>query len=117
MQELTFVIKQDIANLNKHIASLQSYVKQRKQQGANKTPDAKQVDEHNNNVVMLLQNKLADLSMTFKDVLELRTQVSSTFLSSSMVLIMRFIEHEGSEGPLRAVHALDRICSEPSAIQ
>lgn len=74
ISELTFVIKQDIANLNKHIASLQSYVKQRKQQGNSKTPDAKLIDEHNNNVVMLLQNKLADLSMTFKDVLELRTQ-------------------------------------------
>ncbi|KZV74911.1 snare protein SED5/Syntaxin 5 [Peniophora sp. CONT] len=74
ISELTFVIKQDIANLNKHIASLQSYVKQRKQQGTSKTPDTKLLDEHNNNVVMLLQNKLADLSMAFKDVLELRTQ-------------------------------------------
>jgi len=32
------------------------------------------VDEHNNNVVMMLQSKLATTSMTFKDVLELRTQ-------------------------------------------
>jgi len=33
------------------------------------------VDEHNHNVVMLLQSKLANTSMTFKDVLEIRTQV------------------------------------------
>ena len=37
------------------------------------------VDEHNNNVVMMLQSNLATTSMTFKDVLELRTQVSITF--------------------------------------
>ena len=74
IQELTFVIKQDIANLNRQIAGLQSSVKQRKQQ-ASKTPESKLVEEHNNNVVILLQNKLAGLSMTFKDVLEVRTQV------------------------------------------
>ncbi|POW05249.1 hypothetical protein PSTT_09824 [Puccinia striiformis] len=32
------------------------------------------VDEHNNNVVMMLQSKLADTSLGFKDVLEIRTQ-------------------------------------------
>jgi hypothetical protein len=37
------------------------------------------VDEHNNNVVMMLQSNLATTSMTFKDVLELRTQVSIIF--------------------------------------
>ena len=33
------------------------------------------IDEHNHNIVMMLQGKLATTSMTFKDVLELRTQV------------------------------------------
>lgn len=75
MQELTYIIKQDIANVNKQIASLQSYVKQRSAQGGSKSAEAKQIDEHNHNVVMLLQSKLADTSMTFKDVLEIRTQV------------------------------------------
>ncbi|TRM65921.1 t-SNARE [Schizophyllum amplum] len=69
ISELTFIIKQDIANINKQIATLQTYVKQHHSQGR-----AKQVDEHNNNVVMLLQSKLANTSMTFKDVLEIRTQ-------------------------------------------
>ncbi|KAH9065650.1 t-SNARE [Lactarius vividus] len=72
--ELTFVIKQDIANINKQIATLQADVKQRKAQGGSKSAEGKQVEEHNHNVVMLLQNKLADTSMTFKDVLEVRTQ-------------------------------------------
>ncbi|KAK7064024.1 integral membrane protein sed5 [Favolaschia claudopus] len=73
ISELTFIIKQDIANINKQIAALQSYVKQRNAQGS-KSAEGKQLDEHNNNVVMLLQSKLANTSITFKDVLEVRTQ-------------------------------------------
>ncbi|KAF7290500.1 Integral membrane protein sed5 [Mycena kentingensis (nom. inval.)] len=73
ISELTFIVKQDIANINKQIAALQSYVKQQAGSGS-KSAEAKQLDEHNNNVVMLLQSKLANTSMTFKDVLELRTQ-------------------------------------------
>ena len=77
IQELTFIIKQDIASINKQIAALQSYVKQR--QGSSSSPEGKMIDEHNNNVVMMLQSKLATTSMTFKDVLELRTQVFIIF--------------------------------------
>ena len=76
MKELTFIIKQDIAHINKQIAGLQSYVKQRNAQGSFKSAEGKQIEEHNHNVVMLLQSKLATTSMTFKDVLEVRTQVS-----------------------------------------
>lgn len=74
-QELTYIIKQDIAKINKQIASLQAYVKQRNA-SSSRSPEVKQLEEHNHNVVMLLQSKLADTSMTFKDVLEIRTQVS-----------------------------------------
>ncbi|KAH8102569.1 t-SNARE [Cristinia sonorae] len=74
ISELTYIIKQDIASLNKQIATLQAHVKQRKQQNTAKTSESKQLEEHNHNVVMLLQSKLADTSMTFKDVLEIRTQ-------------------------------------------
>ncbi|KAI0936706.1 hypothetical protein AcW1_000876 [Taiwanofungus camphoratus] len=74
LQELTYIIKQDIANINKQIASLQLYVKQHNGQGTSKSAEGKQLEEHNHNVVMLLQSKLADTSMTFKDVLEVRTQ-------------------------------------------
>ncbi|KAG1757794.1 t-SNARE [Suillus lakei] len=66
ISELTFIIKQDIANINRQIAALQSYVKQAEQ--------GKQIEEHNHNVVMMLQSKLANTSMSFKDVLEVRTQ-------------------------------------------
>jgi len=72
ISELTFIIKQDIASINKQIAALQSYVKHR--QGSSSSSEGKMVDEHNSNVVMMLQSNLATTSMTFKDVLELRTQ-------------------------------------------
>ncbi|EMD41963.1 hypothetical protein CERSUDRAFT_41601 [Gelatoporia subvermispora B] len=74
ISELTYIIKQDIANINKQIAALQTYVKQRNASGQAKSPEGKQLEEHNHNVVMLLQSKLADASMAFKDVLEIRTQ-------------------------------------------
>ena len=72
LQELTYIIKQDIADINKRIANLQTYVKQR---NSGHSPEGKLVEEHTNNVVMLLQSKLANTSITFKDVLEVRTQV------------------------------------------
>jgi syntaxin 5 len=58
---------------------------------------------------MLLQNKLADTSMTFKDVLEVRTQVRSNYpLSSPHDLsdICLKLEHEGIEGSNGTVHVL-----------
>ncbi|ORX46756.1 t-SNARE [Hesseltinella vesiculosa] len=67
ISELTFIIKQDIAKLNKQIAMLQDYTKSQKKNN-------KQVTEHTSNVVVALQSKLADTSMSFKDVLEIRTE-------------------------------------------
>jgi len=77
-QELTHWIKQDIAKINKDIASLQTYVRAQQQvnkSGASSSSNVKQIEEHNNNVVMMLQSKLASTSMGFKEVLEIRTQV------------------------------------------
>ncbi|CAG8540259.1 1314_t:CDS:2 [Ambispora leptoticha] len=67
ISELTFIIKQDIAKLNKQIALLQQYVREHKRYN-------RQADEHSSNVVVMLQSKLANTSMSFKDVLEIRTQ-------------------------------------------
>ena len=74
ISELTYIIRQDIASLNTQIASLQSYVRAQKPSGSGGGKG--QVEEHNSNVVMLLQSRLANMGMGFKDVLELRTQVS-----------------------------------------
>ena len=71
---------------------LQADVKQRKAQSSVKSPEEKQIEEHNHNVVMLLQNKLADTSMAFKDVLEIRTQVCSNYTMSSLMTRLTSIE-------------------------
>ena len=67
INELTFVIKQDLSSLNQQIGSLQVLTKQQH-------PKADQEGEHNKNVVYLLQGKLTDVSVNFKDVLEERTK-------------------------------------------
>ncbi|WWC68246.1 uncharacterized protein I206_102169 [Kwoniella pini CBS 10737] len=75
ISELTYIIRQDIASLNTQIASLQSYVRSQKPNSSSSgSGGGKQVEEHNSNVVMLLQSRLANMGMGFKDVLELRTQ-------------------------------------------
>lgn len=80
-QELTYIIKQDIAGLNQQIAQLQSFTKHNLP--SSNANGGKQVTEHNNNVVMMLQSKLADTSIGFKDVLEIRTQVCHFFFRIS----------------------------------
>ncbi|KAI9889128.1 MAG: cis-Golgi t-SNARE syntaxin [Vezdaea aestivalis] len=61
ISELTYIIKQDLSSLNSQISALQ--------------PRAPAEEgEHNKNVVVLLQGKLADVSVNFKDVLEVRSK-------------------------------------------
>lgn len=67
INELTFVIKQDLSSLNQQIGALSTMSKAQH-------PKADQEGEHNKNVVYLLQGKLTDVSVNFKDVLEARTK-------------------------------------------
>jgi len=68
IQELTYIIKEDIANLNKQIAQLQQVAKnQRDQQGRHQ-------QSHSSSVVVSLQSKLASMSNNFKQVLEVRNE-------------------------------------------
>jgi len=68
IQELTYIIKQDIAHLNKQIGQLQTIAKaQRKDQGTHQAG-------HSTSVVVQLQSKLATMSNNFKQVLEVRTE-------------------------------------------
>ncbi|RAL12220.1 t-SNARE syntaxin [Aspergillus homomorphus CBS 101889] len=72
ISELTYVIKQDLASLNQQIASLQALTLS--QHPKNNRSKADQEGEHNDNVVVMLQGKLADVGANFKDVLEVRTK-------------------------------------------
>lgn len=69
INELTFVIKQDLSSLNQQIAGLQEVVKSTQQGGAKG-----QESEHNKNVVVLLQGKLTDVTASFRETLEMRTK-------------------------------------------
>ena len=72
ISELTYIIKRDIASLNGQIAKLQGIVQAGQSGGSG--GKGKQAEEHNNNILVMLQGKLATTSMGFKDVLEVRTQ-------------------------------------------
>eukprot|EP00118_Oscarella_pearsei_P004690 m.20489 g.20489 ORF g.20489 m.20489 type:complete len:171 (+) comp28020_c0_seq3:204-716(+) len=69
IQELTVIIKEDIAALNKQIAQLQQFI--RNKHGQNGV----QLQAHSSSVVVSLQTKLANMSIDFKSVLETRTEV------------------------------------------
>ncbi|XP_017263595.1 syntaxin-5a isoform X1 [Kryptolebias marmoratus] len=68
IEELTYIIKQDINSLNKQIAQLQDLVRSR---GA---PGGRHIQTHSNTIVVSLQSKLASMSNDFKSVLEIRTE-------------------------------------------
>lgn len=70
--ELTYVIKQDLAGLNQQIGQLQQL--QRGMGTATGPSGSKEEGEHNKNVVVLLQGRLADVGVGFKEVLEVRTK-------------------------------------------
>ncbi|KAF2863655.1 putative ER-golgi SNARE complex subunit [Piedraia hortae CBS 480.64] len=63
INELTYVIKQDLAGLNEKIGQLRSGQREKGEEA-----------EHKQNVVVLLQKNLADVSVNFKEVLEVRTR-------------------------------------------
>lgn len=69
--ELTFVIKQDMAALSGQVQSLQAM---NSKQHPKAKPGADQEGEHNSNVVLLLKDKLQNVGTNFKDVLEVRTK-------------------------------------------
>lgn len=69
IQELTYIVKNDINSLNKQIAQLQDMTKSRRY------AHGKHMQSHSNSVVVSLQSKLANMSNNFKEVLEVRTEV------------------------------------------
>lgn len=66
--ELTYIIKQDLSAINQQISSLQALTRSKGAKAGNEE------GEHSKNVVVMLQGKLADVSVGFKEVLEVRTK-------------------------------------------
>ncbi|KAE8748058.1 hypothetical protein FOCC_FOCC005253 [Frankliniella occidentalis] len=71
IQELTYIIKEDLSSLNGQIARLQEVA--RSQRRAQQTGRAHLLS-HSSSVVLALQSKLASMSSEFKNVLEVRTE-------------------------------------------
>uniref|UniRef100_A0A674AFE0 t-SNARE coiled-coil homology domain-containing protein n=1 Tax=Salmo trutta TaxID=8032 RepID=A0A674AFE0_SALTR len=68
VEELTYIVKQDINSLNKQIAQLQGLVRSRQSQ------NGKHLQTHSNTIIVSLQSKLASMSNDFKSMLEVRTE-------------------------------------------
>jgi len=66
IEELTFIIKQNIQNLNKEIAALREYSKA--------GTVNKQNSAHSDTIVTYLNTKLASTTKDFKDILQVRTE-------------------------------------------
>ncbi|KAF2270955.1 t-SNARE [Lojkania enalia] len=71
INELTFVIKQDLSQLTGQIKALQQLTAK---QHPNPSAGGDQEGEHSQHVVQLLQGKLKDVTGNFKEVLEVRTK-------------------------------------------
>jgi syntaxin 5 len=71
IQELTYIIKEDLNSLNQQIARLQEVARNQRQSQQN----GRHLLSHSSSVVLALQSKLASMSTEFKQVLEVRTEV------------------------------------------
>ncbi|KAJ4286075.1 Integral membrane protein SED5 [Kalmusia sp. IMI 367209] len=104
IDELTFVIKQDMAQLSRQIQDLQSLTSK---QHPKTKPGADQEGEHNHQVVVMLKDKLQNVGGSFKDVLEVRTknmQASRSrteqFLSSAASHSQTSLDPSRTDSPL-----------------
>ncbi|XP_063242752.1 syntaxin-5 isoform X2 [Bacillus rossius redtenbacheri] len=70
IQELTYIVKEDLNSLNRQIAKLQDAARAQKQTQEN----GRHLQSHSSSVVLALQSKLASMSTEFKQVLEVRTE-------------------------------------------
>ncbi|EEH44851.1 t-SNARE syntaxin [Paracoccidioides brasiliensis Pb18] len=120
ISELTCVIKQDLASLNSQIASLQSLTLAQHPKSSRSKTD--QEGEHNDNVVVMLQGKLADVGANFKEVLEVRTQNirasrsrTENFVSSVSSKSRSALDPQRSDSPL--YNAPRTRSPQPSAFQ
>lgn len=66
INELIYIIKQDIAKINHQISQLSEYLQNQRQ-------DNTQIKSHSHNVITSLQSKLASTSDVFKAVLKTRS--------------------------------------------
>jgi len=71
IQELTFIIKEDMNALNRQISQLQQIARSQVAEAAGK---GKHQATHSGSVVVTLQSRLANMTSEFKNVLQVRTE-------------------------------------------
>lgn len=86
IQELTYIIKEDLNSLNQQIAKLQEVAKLQK--ATQNNVGRKHLLSHESSVVLSLQSKLANISNEFKQVLEIRTKVSLLYVQIFVIFIL-----------------------------
>ncbi|KAH0536438.1 hypothetical protein FGG08_006678 [Glutinoglossum americanum] len=101
--ELTYIIKQDLSSLNSQISSLQSLSRSQHPQSL-RAGGGDQEGEHNKNVVVLLQGKLADVSVNFKEVLEVRTKNIQASRSRTENFVSSVSAHSRPPSALDNIH-------------
>ncbi|XP_061105812.1 syntaxin-5-like [Conger conger] len=69
IEELAYIVKQDITSLNKQIGQLQELVR------SSGSQNGRHIQTHSNTIMVSLQSKLASMSNDFKSVLEVRTEI------------------------------------------
>lgn len=74
IQELSYIIKEDLKGINEQLARLQNISKT---QNISQRNGHKHLLSHSNNVVVSLQSKFGSMSNEFKQVLEMRSQVNT----------------------------------------
>ncbi|KAF2003815.1 syntaxin-5 [Amniculicola lignicola CBS 123094] len=104
INELHFIIKQDCVQLNSQIKELQAL---NSKQHPNMRPGQDQEGEHSRQVVILLQNKLANVAGNLNDVMEVRTKNyqasrarTENFLSSAAQHSQSNLDPSRTDSPL-----------------
>jgi len=72
IQELTFIIKEDMNALNRQIGQLQQIARSQRADAASRS--GKHAATHSGSVVVTLQSRLASMTSEFKNVLQVRTE-------------------------------------------
>lgn len=98
INQLTFVIKQDLAALNQQIGDLSTLSKSVHPKGGK---GGDQEGLHNENVVVMLQGRLADVGVNFKEVLEVRTKNIQASRSRQDNFVSSVSQHSQNLGPGR----------------
>ncbi|KAF9907342.1 cis-Golgi t-SNARE syntaxin [Lobosporangium transversale] len=96
ISELTYVIKQDLSRLNAQTMALQKHVRAT---AAKANRSTRQMDEHSTNLVIILQSRLANTSMGFKEALEIRSESMQASKKRQDQLLQSGQPHPGQSPP------------------